>query len=676
MTKEITVAVCTYNRPLLLGQLLESIGNQTLARDTFQVLVVDNYPDEHVLDEIKSKFQGCNYITFTRSFPPGLSTARNHALHICESKYIAYIDDDALPDKGWLQALLKIFKKTAAAVVGGPIKPIWSTGIPDWLPQKYAACLTILDHGPQDRALDEWSFVYGTNMAFDVDVVRKAGGFHEALGRRGKVSLLSDEEIELQKNLQSSGYSRHYSAGALVNHRVHDERLRQSYFRSRMAWQVVSDTQQGSDAAADLRAFLELARAVGQESLASIFVEHDAGRLELNIDFIRALQRGLLSQHLLTDAQIQAEMESFFAKDSAFGSNALDIEEYLYSDVVFFEHGQGHSFLFPGLSKNMNASLFEVQNWPFEGYVETQNFEIVLGNSSTKKIFFLTLDALAWGYPGKGQLSMLMDKYPQHEYFGIIHRVFDFGNQEALKSLFENFRKIFCYSKTVQKALREYGVEAELLHIHASYAEFLDKASASSVHQYRSELGLADRTVFSLAGDLRGGKGYEFFLEALQWVPKEAFEKIAFVFFGRASFDVAEMFRVLDERGARYVNMLVPFGESPNNYRVLNEVEFARCFLITDVALHLYQGAEACVGSANIPNFVAANKKIIATEDSYVGRLTDEHDLGWTVNNARELASIMAAGRHLDLRPSASFQRYKEMISPEAASSVLSKHLF
>jgi len=676
LTKQITVAICTYNRPLLLGQLLESIVNQTLDPNVFQVLVVDNYPNKHVLDEVKIRFKGRDNIIFTRSFPPGLSTARNHALKICESKYIAYIDDDALPDKGWLRALLKTFETTASAVIGGPIKPIWSTGIPDWIPKKYADCLTILDYGPQDRALDEWSFLYGTNMAFDVNVVRKVGGFHEALGRRGKVSLLSDEEIELQKNLQSSGYSRHYSAQALVNHRVHEDRLRQSYFRSRMAWQAVLDTQQGSDATADLRTFLVLARAVGQESLASIFVEHDADRLELNIDFIRALQRALLSQHLLTDAQIQAEMESFFAKNSAVGANTLCIEEYLYSDVIFFEHGQGHSFLFSGLSMNMNASLFEIPNRPFEDYIETRNFEIILGNSSAKKIFFLTLDPLAWGWPGEEQLPMLMDKFPQHEYFGIVHRVFDFDKPGVLENLFKKFNRIFCYSKVVQADLRKYGVRAKLLHIHAVYEEFLSKVSASSVHQYKSELGLTDRTVFSLVGELRAGKGYEFFLAALRRMPKKAFKEIAFIFAGRTALDVAEMFDFLDERGARYLNMLVPREQSPDDYRAVSDLEFALAFLMSDCGLYLYHGDQTPVSSASAPNFVALNKKIIATENSEIGRLTDEYDLGWTVKYPEELASVMAAGRRLNFRPSARFQRYKKMISLEAASSTLSSNLF
>ena len=39
---EVSVCVCTYKRPLLLLQLLESLAEQSLSLAKFEVIVVDN----------------------------------------------------------------------------------------------------------------------------------------------------------------------------------------------------------------------------------------------------------------------------------------------------------------------------------------------------------------------------------------------------------------------------------------------------------------------------------------------------------------------------------------------------------------------------------------------------------------------------------------------------------
>src|SRR5262245_33957262 len=161
----ITVAICTYNRCEHVRKLLPPLlTGQMLAPNLYKVMVVDNSDDRRASQAFSREFSGHSNLSIIETSPPGLSRARNVALETCATRYIAYIDDDATPRPEWLSAILRAFTTHDPAVLAGPIYPSWLRSQPDWLPPKYVGCLTILDHGPNDRWLSGNEFAYGANM--------------------------------------------------------------------------------------------------------------------------------------------------------------------------------------------------------------------------------------------------------------------------------------------------------------------------------------------------------------------------------------------------------------------------------------------------------------------------------------------------------------------------------
>ena len=66
------------------------------------------------------------------------------------------------------------------------------------------------------------------------------GLFPENLGRvRGL--LLSNEELLLTKRIRDLGYTVFYDPKIEMHHRVHPDRVSQSWLRRRVFWQVLSD---------------------------------------------------------------------------------------------------------------------------------------------------------------------------------------------------------------------------------------------------------------------------------------------------------------------------------------------------------------------------------------------------------------------------------------------------
>jgi glucosyl-dolichyl phosphate glucuronosyltransferase len=171
----------------------------------------------------------------------GLSHARNRALAWCEDgDALAFVDDDALVDNGWYEALERRWREAPAEVacIGGPIRPRWpGGGPPAWISDPILPALTLLDLGPGVRDLDPHATtVYGANVSFRVAPLRRIGGFHPGFGHSGQRISFSEED-EAQRALARLGYRVRYVPDAAVWHVIPAERLtRGSFVRRRFAY--------------------------------------------------------------------------------------------------------------------------------------------------------------------------------------------------------------------------------------------------------------------------------------------------------------------------------------------------------------------------------------------------------------------------------------------------------
>jgi glucosyl-dolichyl phosphate glucuronosyltransferase len=240
----ITVAVCTYNRSPYLALALAGLQRQSLSATQFEILVVDNCSTDdtqRVVEQFRQRLPNLRYAYEAR---PGLSLARNTAMHEAHGRYLAYLDDDAIPEPQWLQALLAAFGAHASqqvACVGGRIDPIWEVPRPDWLPDELLPYLTVVDWGSSGMALNgQRRYVAGANMAFEVAPLRAAGGFDPALGRVGD-TLISQEEILVQRRLLAQGMAVYYEHAAAVRHHIPASRLTRQWLCARVYADGFSD---------------------------------------------------------------------------------------------------------------------------------------------------------------------------------------------------------------------------------------------------------------------------------------------------------------------------------------------------------------------------------------------------------------------------------------------------
>lgn len=105
---KVSVIVPTYKPQEYIWECLNSIKNQTFAREDFELILVLNGCNEPYYSKIKDfiiqHFNGYN-INFIQTDIGGVSNARNIALDIAKGEYVAFIDDDDYISPQYLEEL-------------------------------------------------------------------------------------------------------------------------------------------------------------------------------------------------------------------------------------------------------------------------------------------------------------------------------------------------------------------------------------------------------------------------------------------------------------------------------------------------------------------------------------------------------------------------------------------
>lgn len=130
------LAVCTYRRPQGLLKLLDLLSVLE-GHERAILLVIDNDPDrgaEKVVRDFNARSAvGALYL---HAAPQGIATARNVALDFGGERGLAvlFIDDDEVPDQGWLVSMLSAHGRFPSAIIAGPVRPEFAAALPKWAP--------------------------------------------------------------------------------------------------------------------------------------------------------------------------------------------------------------------------------------------------------------------------------------------------------------------------------------------------------------------------------------------------------------------------------------------------------------------------------------------------------------------------------------------------------------
>ncbi|WP_433223724.1 glycosyltransferase family 2 protein [Microtetraspora malaysiensis] len=230
-----SVVICAYTEDRWddIRAAVESVRRQRRPAHEL-ILVVDHNPDLH----LRLKREYPDAVVVENAHERGLSGGRNTGTEVAGGDVVAFLDDDAVADPGWLEAFETGFADPAVAGVGGLTRPLWTAGgRPRWFPEEFDWTVGCTYRGmPVERA--PIRNVMGGNAAFRRDVVSEVGGFSTAIGRsvQGRRSRpLGCEETEfcIRLSQRRPGAVLLFEPGAAIGHKVSAERARFGYFRAR-----------------------------------------------------------------------------------------------------------------------------------------------------------------------------------------------------------------------------------------------------------------------------------------------------------------------------------------------------------------------------------------------------------------------------------------------------------
>lgn len=196
MPVQFSVVVPACARPEQLAECLARLapGAQTFPAQDYEVIVTDDSADAAVCHLVQTQFPWAQWVAGPRRGP---ASNRNHGAARAKFEWLAFTDDDCLPDAGWLAGL-------AAAIMAEPACAAWEGPTRADRPQRYLnEAAPVNTHG---------GYLWSCNLAVRRAIFQALKGFDE------RFRFATMEDVDFRERLTAAGHRFGFAPGAGVCH--------------------------------------------------------------------------------------------------------------------------------------------------------------------------------------------------------------------------------------------------------------------------------------------------------------------------------------------------------------------------------------------------------------------------------------------------------------------------
>lgn len=220
----ISVIICTYNRADLLSICLEYLTQQTLDKQYYEIIVVDNNSSDDTPNVVKNFMKQHTTLSYTYEPKQGLSHARNRGWREAKGEYVAYIDDETKTSPAWLINAKRIIETQKPHVFGGAYGADYDKPPPKWIKKEYFS--TIKQWGEKPRRAQRNEYFSGQNIFIKRSLLEKLCGFDPKFGMKGKKQAFGEETIlQIQIREKNSEINFYFDPSLNVKHLVRREKF-------------------------------------------------------------------------------------------------------------------------------------------------------------------------------------------------------------------------------------------------------------------------------------------------------------------------------------------------------------------------------------------------------------------------------------------------------------------
>ncbi len=229
---KISVVICTYNRSAYIQDAMESLYQQTLYKDAYEVIVVNNNSTDNTREICEAFIQShpdAHFYYYNES-RQGASYARNTGATYAASPLLCFMDDDAIADKDYLERIADFFEQHPdAGGLGGRIIPKYIPAEPKWMSHFVSSLVGHFHYSEEVSVFAANKYPLESNM-----IIRKAdfdaiSGFNTALPGVVGTLRIGGEGKDFFFRLKELGRTIYYDPAIRVQHVVETAKLTREY---------------------------------------------------------------------------------------------------------------------------------------------------------------------------------------------------------------------------------------------------------------------------------------------------------------------------------------------------------------------------------------------------------------------------------------------------------------
>ena len=207
----VSVVIPTLNRADMLATTIDRIERQTISRDIYEVLVINNNSSDNTQSMLNQKAATYPNLRAFTQLKPGAAATRNVGIREASGDFVLFIDDDIFAEPDLIESHLKYHRENHGASIIGTVVSPWEKESDPFL--RYLRDKGIFN--PYSIACNkplDFSYYHTGNASTSRKVLNEVGGFNEEFFVYGM------EDIELGYRLEQQGSRMTHGPAATARH--------------------------------------------------------------------------------------------------------------------------------------------------------------------------------------------------------------------------------------------------------------------------------------------------------------------------------------------------------------------------------------------------------------------------------------------------------------------------
>jgi len=230
-----TIAICTFNGAARITEVLSALGQQTLNRSEWEILIIDNASSDGTGEVVTRFISGESGLNgrVVREERPGLSFARAKAAREAFGEIVCFLDDDNIPAPDFAECVVRAFaNRPSVGAMGGKVLAVWETPPSPLALAVQNFALAICDSGEKPFRYQPEVGPVGAGLCIRSKVLQAIYAHDDAgvlrVGHRGK-SVGGGDDLAIGLLTWRLGYECWYEPSLVIQHKLPPRRMEKEY---------------------------------------------------------------------------------------------------------------------------------------------------------------------------------------------------------------------------------------------------------------------------------------------------------------------------------------------------------------------------------------------------------------------------------------------------------------